>query len=192
MKITVFDKESGQILRLISTHVGNANLQISENEDWIEGHYSDGLFYIENYTPVQIGNKPSLHHTFNYTTKQWEDPRTLDERKAQAWERIKAAREQEEFGVFAWGGGTFDCDQISQQRIQGAAQLASLAMVAGQPFSIDWTMADNSTMTLGASDMIGVGMAMGAHINACHTKSRLLRNQINAAASAEEIEAITW
>lgn len=152
--------------------------------------YTEG--YVEEGVNIIPTGRPSQNHTFNYITKQWEDPRTLDERKAQAWGRIKAAREQEEFGVFAWGGGTFDCDQISQQRIQGAAQLASLAMAAGQPFSIDWTMADNSTMTLGASDMIGVGMAMGAHINACHTKSRLLRNQINAAASAEEIEAITW
>lgn len=186
---TAYDKSTGRVL--FSGHcldpltIETQYIGVIDGVAYGDGYIKEGMYH-------NLPEQPSPTHVFDYSLKQWVDPRTLDERKAQAWERIKAARELEEFGVFTWGGGTFDCDQISQQRIQGAAQLASLAMAAGQPFSIDWTMADNSTMTLGASDMIGVGMAMGAHINACHTKSRLLRNQINAAASAEEIEAITW
>jgi hypothetical protein len=97
-----------------------------------------------------------------------------------------------EFGPFVCGGQTFDGDSESQRRIQGAAQLATLAQATGQPFSIDWTLADNTQATLTATEMIGVGVALGQHVNGAHGIARALRAQIDAATTPEELEAIQW
>lgn len=112
--------------------------------------------------------------------------------KERAWERIKAERSAREYSGFEWDGSRFDSDAESQRRIQGAAQLAMLAQAAGQPFSIDWTLADNSVRTLSGADMIAVGTAMGVHVATVHTIGRQLRAAINAAQTPEEIETVEW
>lgn len=78
MKSTIFNKYTGAIVKSISAPPGMLSMQVAEDEDWIEGDYSDDQFYVEGYTPVPFPTRPSPSHEFNYTTKQWEDPRTAD------------------------------------------------------------------------------------------------------------------
>lgn len=105
----------------------------------------------------------------------WVDPRTLAQHQADKWTAIKAARDAIEFGGFTWDGSTFDSDPQSQSRIQGAAQLATLAMIASQAFSVDWTLATNAVRTLTGADMLAVGQAMGVHIMTTHAPWLLRR-----------------
>lgn len=112
--------------------------------------------------------------------------------KAQAWARIKAARDRAEFGTFTWNGYTFDGDPESQRRIQGAAQLAAMAITAGVPWSIAWTLADNSTITMSAADMIAAGTSLAVSVAGAHNTARALRTQIDAAATQAELDAIQW
>lgn len=119
----------------------------------------------------------------------WVDARDLAGKKDAKWEEIKAAREAAEFGGFTWDGSTFDSDPLSQQRIAGAVQLASLDPTG---FTIDWTLADNTFRTLNAQEMTAVGVAMGQHVNAQHVKARILRQQIEAATTEAELDAIVW
>jgi len=89
MKSTIYNKATGQILRIISVPTGMASMQLSgPHEDWIEGGYPDDKFYIENFTAVAMPEQPSPHHTFNYTTKQWEDLRTPETE----WPVVRAQR----------------------------------------------------------------------------------------------------
>lgn len=138
--------------------------------------------------PVNIPPKPSADHTFDYVIKQWVDPRTLDQIKADQWSVIKEARAAAEFSSFIWDGSEFDADALSQQRIIGAAQLAEI----NPSFEIDWTLADNSVRTLNSAQMKSVGTALGAHVNAQHVKARSLRVQIENATTRAEVEAVTW
>ena len=144
----------------------------------------------EDMRVIPVPPQPSPAHEWNWATKQW--AYDIEEGRAQAWSRIKSARESVEFGAFVWDGHTFDGDSESQRRIQGAAQLATLAQATGQPFSIDWTLADNTQVTLTAAEMIGVGVALGQHVNGAHGIARTLRTQIDAATTPEELEAIQW
>jgi len=121
-------------------------------------------------------------------TYQWYDARALDQIKADQWEKIKAARSQAEFGGFTWDGSPFDSDALSQQRIIGASQLAGIT----PGFLIDWTLADNTVRTLNGAEMQAVGVALGQHVNAQHVKARGLRQQIDAASTAAEVEAVAW
>ena len=144
--------------------------------------YWDGEVFILKPPP------PSAHHTFDYTTKQWIDPRTLSDLQAAKWAQIKRDRDEAEFGGFTWDGSPFDSDAISQSRIQGAVQLAAMA----PGFTIDWTLANNSVRNLSAADLAAVGVALGLHVGTQHAKARVLRAQIEAATTADEVDAVTW
>ena len=144
--------------------------------------YWDGEVFILKPPP------PSAHHTFDYTTKQWVDPRTLSDLKAAKWAQIKGHRDTAEFGGFTWDGSPFDSDAISQSRIHGALQLAALI----SDFSIDWTLADNTVRALSGSELAAVGVALWLHVGTQHAKARVLRTQIEAATTATEVEAVAW
>lgn len=143
-----------------------------------------------------LAARPPYPAHWDIAARQWIDERDLEAVRADTWVRIKAARSAAEYGGFDWthDGAVhrFDADAESQRRIQGAAQMAQLALAQAQPFEIVWTLADNSTVTLDAADMIAVGMAMAAHVNACHVRGRELRAQIEAAATKAELDAIAW
>lgn len=58
-------------------------IELPENVD-------DSLYYIFDSNLVEKPPKPSEYHVFNYSTKQWEDPRTIDSQ----WEVIRMKRNQ--------------------------------------------------------------------------------------------------
>lgn len=114
---------------------------------------------------------------------------TLDTARTRAWARIKRARALAEAADFVCCGATYQADK---DRIVGAAQLALLAQAAGQPYSIDWTLSDNTYLTLDAAGMIAVGAALGEHVAGAFAIGRKLREQIAAATSFEALDAIVW
>ena len=142
--------------------------------------------------PVNLPARPSEHHSFNWQTKQWEDPRTLQDLKDAQWALIKQARSNAEYAGFTWDGSTFDSDATSQNRITGAVALAQTAISFGQPFTIDWVLANNTVRTLDGMAMLQAGLALGAHVSAQFSKGLLLREAIEAATSQVEVEAVVW
>lgn len=79
MKISIFDMATGQILRVVQCPDADVALQFDPaSQDYIEGEYPDDQFYIVALEPVPIPPRPSLNHVFDYTTKQWVDPRTTE------------------------------------------------------------------------------------------------------------------
>ena len=126
-------------------------------------------------------DKPASYMVFDYVTKQWSDSRTLDEIKAQKWTEIKQQREQLEFGGFEFEGNIYDSDKVSQGRIIGAA-LAGLDQV--------WTLADNTTVELSASQLHQLYATLQAHIASAHERGRIARLAIDNALTKEDIETI--
>lgn len=153
-----------------------------------EGVASVSSDYFDGTCVVPKPARPSRNHIFDWSTKTWQDPRTLADLKAAKWQEIKAERAAAEFSGFAWDSSAFDSDSVSQARLQGALQLAGMV----PDFAIDWTLQDNTVRTLSAADLAGVGMALGQHVAAQHEKARSLRQQIEAAATAEALAAIGW
>ena len=139
------------------------------------------LHYVNNGVLVQMASQPNLNHTYNYMTHQWEDSRDLDEIKDQKWYDIKTARDQLEFGGFEFEGGIYDSNQVSQGRIMGAVS-------AGVEQT--WTLADNTTVDLTASQLQQLYAALQAHIASVHERGRIARQLIFEAETKEEVEAI--
>lgn len=130
---------------------------------------------------ISIGEAPSPYCIFDYRIKQWIDPRTLDEIKAKKWSDIKAMRNQLEFGGFEFESNVYDSDQVSQGRIMGAAA-AGVDQI--------WTLADNSTVELTASQLQQLYSALQAHIADVHERGRIARQLILDAQTKEQVEAI--
>lgn len=147
------------------------------------------------YTPMEAAQKqgrPHPSHTWSNATMEWVDARSLEDLKTAKWAEIRAARDAAEFGGFTWDGDDFDSDVASQARIMGAVQMATLAAMAEQPFSIEWTLATNIVRTLDGAGMVAVGLALGAHVAQQHETGRSLRAAIEACTTAAEVEAISW
>ena len=130
--------------------------------------------------------KPSDAHVFDYNTGTWGFD--LSTAKHEAWSMIKVARDIEEFGTFAWSTHTFQCDEISQRRIQSAVQSAQL----DNTVSVTWTLSDNTTQVFNATELQQIGQALSAHINACHDKARAKRSEIDSATTEEQINSVSW
>jgi hypothetical protein len=189
IQITIFNRATGQIQRIVVCDEASISYQYDANTyNHLVGVFADDKYYIENGVAILIPVKPSENHTFNYTTKQWEDPRTLQDIKDAQWALIKQSRTLAEYSGFTWDGSTFDSDAISQNRITGAVTLAQLS----PSFTIDWTLRNNTVRTLGQTDMLQVGAALGVHVQTQFTKGQALRAQIYAATTVAEVEAVVW
>jgi hypothetical protein len=130
---------------------------------------------------ISIGEPPSLYQVFDYEIKQWIDPRSLDEIKAQKWVEIKSQRDRLEFGGFEFEGNIYDSDQVSQGRIMGASSSG---------IDQTWTLADNTTVELSASQLQQLYAALQAHIASVHERGRIARQLIFDAETKEQVELV--
>lgn len=172
---------------LNSEKLGNFDEQIISAINAVSD-FTSTAYYYENGSITQLPDKPSNWVIWNWETHSWVDPRPLTEVKAAKWLQIKDARNSAEYGGFAWNNYVFDSDPVSQQRISGAVQLSQIA----PNYSVDWTLKNNTTVTLNTQDMLAVGVALGEHVSTTHQTARILREQIEQATTNAQVDAITW
>lgn len=122
-------------------------------------------------------------------TMDWADF-GLDLLKADKWSAVKRRRDIAIDSGAQTPHGPVDSYPSARLNIAGAAQAASIAKAAGQSFSVNWTLLDNSVVTLDAEAMIAVGLAVVQHIGAAHDHARDLRGLIEAAADIPTLLAI--
>lgn len=192
MKVTIFSKSTGRISRTASVPVGMAGIQLtSEDEDWIEGSYSDDKFYIQNFTAVPMPQQPSPHHVFNYTTKQWEDPRTLADLKAAKNHAINLARAAANSGHFVFQGHRIAADPLSRSDIDAAhgAILMTQALPPGWPGG--WKSMENDFVPITTvaqwAQFYGTMVATGT---ANFNHAQALKTQLAAAQTPEAVDAV--
>lgn len=198
---TLYDTKSFEIIAVVQVG-GIKDLDAYTNEcaSYVLGSFSRNDSYINvhgvvhKYTDDQRKNKqnrPSPLAVWSNHLMQWEDRRSFEDLKIAKWEDTKVERNANEFGSFIWAGHIFDGDESAQRRINLAVMGAQAALIAGNSsWSVDWTLADNTSLTLSASDMIGVANALGANIAQAHALARVKRQQIEAAQTVEELDAL--
>lgn len=174
----------------------------SPGADWIEApamcdsrtHWIDQGTIVA-YTETQAAakaNRPEFPATWSNTTMSWVDTRTLEQTKADRWEVIKAARAAHIDAGLVTPYGQFQTAPLERQNITDAVLLAQTLTAMGQPVAIDWTLADNTVVTLGLPEIVTVGLLLGQRVQEAHAHARTLRAAIDAATTVAEIEAITW
>ena len=178
---TAIDLDSmSDMARIRSAYVLKVDSEIAQN---IENYFFNGnSFQLKPPKPNKAGD-----WVFDSSTYSWVDmtppviPPTLEEIKELKWTQIKKQRDQLEFGGFEFEGNIYDSDQVSQGRIMGAAA-AGVDQI--------WTLADNSTVELTASQLQQLYSALQAHVASTHEKGRIARQLISEAETKEEVEAI--
>lgn len=112
--------------------------------------------------------------------------------RARRWRQAKDYRDTRARGGCMTPEGPVQTDDASRLKINGAFVAAAAAQAAGQPFSIDWTMADNSVVAHGAGEFVALGMAVVMFMDACQKAAETIRDAIfdEANATAAAIAAI--
>lgn len=110
--------------------------------------------------------------------------------RARLWGAVKAGRDACAAGGCETPLGRVDSDERSRILIAGAVQMARIALAAGEPYSVDWVMADNQPKAHDAAAMIALGMAVGQHIADCWERAQTLRAAIDAADTVEALASI--
>lgn len=118
---------------------------------------------------------------------------TLATRKDAVWARVKGLRESKKAaGLRIASIGRFDTDKDSRFNIASAAATAQsiLLMLPIPAWSIDWTLSDNSRVTLTAAKMVTVQRAVVDYVSAVYARAAALRAAINAAPNDAALAAI--
>lgn len=115
-------------------------------------------------------------------------PPPLDEVKAAKIEELKTERTTREEAPVEYGGKLWDFDAKSRDRITAAVT----ALEVGGVESIEWTAHDDTSATLTVADLKGIVAAAALRGDALHKKYRELRDAVNAAETAEEVNAVSW
>jgi hypothetical protein len=116
--------------------------------------------------------------------------RSVPEVRSQLLADMKAARDTAEWAGCDAPLGRVDTDPDSQRKIAGAALAALIAHTAGQPFSVTWTMQDNSNVLHDAPATIAMGVAVGEHVAACHSVGRAMRSLVESTDDAAALASI--
>lgn len=184
--IIVYEKSNGKVLHCMSIPMEFYN-NVAALQDYIEVDYfifekaSRVEGYVDKGEWYAAEGKPSETHIYDYDLKDWIDPRTIEDIKAQKWTEIKSQRDQLEFGGFEFEGNTYDSDQVSQGRIMRAVS-AGVDQV--------WTLADNTTVSLTSSQLQQLYTELQAHIASVHERGRIARQLIFEAETKEQVEAV--
>ena len=101
---------------------------------------------------------------------------------------LKRQRDVAEVEPIEYGGHLYDYDSKARDRI--AAAIIALD-VQGDGAKISWTTADNEDAVVTAQDLRMIIAAVAARSNKLHTAYRVAKAQVEAASTAEEVEAVT-
>jgi len=143
---------------------------------------------------VDITNLTEVREGWQYDGEAFINPHevSFDELKEHKRIWVNLERERREQGGFLFAGKIFDSDKGSVQRLNIAAQNALVAKVAGVPYGINWTLADNAKDTLDADGMLGVAKALAEHCSAVHAIAQQLKQAIEDADTVEELDSLAW
>lgn len=187
--------EGGLILRTGSAPDTMINLQAQPGEFVLitdageDSYVFEGV--IHKYTEAELVSKNNLPTGWIWKMPERVavDTRDLQAAKERAWTRIKTARAAAELADFTHNGNVYQADR---ERITGAVTAAILAQLSGAPYSIVWTLSNNTTVTLDGPQMMGVGAALAQHIKDVFDTGVARRAAIAAATTNAGVDAIQW
>lgn len=98
---------------------------------------------------------------------------------------INAERDRLEKAGFPYMGKHIDSDMQSVNRINTTFSAAMACYILGQPFTVEWTCADNLPLVLDAQGMIGMPQAFAAYGSELHYRATELKNMVNTITSTD-------
>lgn len=103
-------------------------------------------------------------------------------------ETLKMQRDKAEVEPIEYKGYFFDYDEKARDRINAAIIALELQ---GANADIAWTTADNQDVSVTATDLRAIVAAVAVRSNLLHIAYRKAKAQVEAAGTAEEVDAVT-
>lgn len=147
--------------------------------DLSEALGKDGIFI-----PLSI-NDEALAELGVTVTHEEEPIENVKQRKIL---ELKRQRDTAEVEPIEYNSNSYDYDDKARDRINAAIIALSLQ---GADASIDWTTADNKDVKVTANDLRMIIAAVAVRSNALHVAYRTAKEQVEAAGTADEVEAVT-
>lgn len=139
----------------------------------------DGVFI-----PLSIGDEALTE--LGVTVTHEEEP--IENVKQRKILMLKRQRDTAEVEPIEYGGHSFDYDDKARDRINAAIIALELQ---GEGATLEWTTADNEDAVVTAQDLRMIIASVAARSNKLHTAYRAAKAQVEAASTAEEVEAVT-
>ena len=136
------------------------------------------------FIPLSIGDEALTE--LGVTVTHEEEP--LENVKQRKIIELKRRRDTAEVEPITYNGHRFDYDDKARDRISAAIIALELQ---GEGATIEWTTADNADTPVTANDLKMIIAAVAARSNKLHTAYRTAKAQVEAAGTAEEVEAVT-
>lgn len=136
------------------------------------------------FIPLTLGDEALAE--LNVTVTHEEEP--LEVIKQRKIAELKAQRDEAEVEPITYQGYAFDYDSKARDRISAAIIALELQ---GEGATIEWTTADNADTPVTANDLKLIIAAVAVRSNKLHTAYRTAKAQVEAAGTAEEVEAVT-
>ena len=136
------------------------------------------------FIPLSIGDEALTE--LGVTVTHEEEP--IENVKQRKILMLKRRRDAAEVEPIAYNGHLYDYDSKARDRI--AAAIIALD-VQGAGAKISWTTADNEDAVVTAQDLRMIIASVAARSNKLHTAYRAAKAQVEAASTAEEVEAVT-
>lgn len=192
MKNYVVYTETGRIVSVGVCSDGELGLQAQGNFV-MEGEANHLNDYVDAGVILPLPPKPTEFHQFNYTTKQWTDPRTLADLKAARRAYVNTARLTANQTYFTHEGKQIAADPLSRgdiDAINGEVNNTG-GFPAGWPGA--WKCLDNTWLpvtTIAQWKALYTSMVNQGTVNFAHAQD--LKGQIDAATTPEQVAAISW
>lgn len=146
----------------------------------------------ERYGITEIAEPERKDESFYYVQQLDEapyvlnTPKPLEQIKPMFRAKVNAIRDAKERVGFPYLGKWFDSDEKSFYRIVSANAFASLA---SEDFTRDWVLADNTTITLDKSQLLGLLPALTAYGSGIFDTAKQLKEEIDLA-TFEQLESL--
>lgn len=138
----------------------------------------DGIFI-----PLSISEESLKDLSVTVTTEE----ESLESVKEHKILTLKIQRDNLEVEPITYNGQSYDYDSKARDRI--AAAIIALEL-QGEEATIKWTTADNDDAVVTAQDLRMIIASVAARSNKLHTAYRAAKAQVEAASTAEEVEAV--
>ena len=123
----------------------------------------------------------------NVTVTHEDEP--LEVIKQRKITELKYQRDEAEVMPIAYNGYSYDYDSKARDRISAAIIALELQ---GEGATIEWTTADNADTPVTANDLKMIIAAVAVRSNALHTAYREAKTKVEAAITADEVDAVIF
>lgn len=186
IQVSVCDS-SADALSAFPDGAGLGAVQIGDDED-DSTHYFD----VQAGELLPIPPQPGNTFVFDPVAGGWQDPRTLEQHKADKIKEIKAARDAANDAPKATSYGTFDADPEARSNITSVAAMAQTAAKYGSTAPIKFTLANGVRASFTLAEFEVAALQVGGQVQANFDKADQLLQQIDEATTIEAVEAVVW